>query len=1274
MVSGRGTRGSARGLHGNKQVRFTSPPAGNSKEDQPSKSTSQTTVNPFIAPNITASPFDTPATTVSYNPFAANPFFAPVKETPSSNPFSSFNPENKKKQFASASASASSTQPLKQEQSFRSDQQPVTQTSDAFSNDGREDQLLKSQGIFAPSWPSSPGDPKQKSAMEAFWQAYKGYRTKARSSLIRAGYLDDPDKPKKLSEAIDFKGTCEEMCPEFEKITRINEHDVQGPEKEVAPDGSLWPSPQKMVKALARSAAGQDAPLPMDVRSPAALRRTLDYLLHTVLGDEGNLPSVHGFLWDRTRAIRRDFVFQSSMTSAELSDQVYCLERITRFHVIALHQMSQNNIVAEDFSEQQEVEQLGKALLSLIHAYEDSKGQGIACENEAEFRAYYVLFNCHNSGILETVQDWGWAFWGESEQVKVAVTLVETLQNIWDTRGPLKPHSATDVAQNAYSRFFSIIDDRSVSYTMACFAEIHFNNIRKSALKTILSSYRKQRDQTKDWTLARLNTFLRFDDEEEIIPFGEAYGLRFDEVDGEEYLSFESDDVISDPFPPLKQAHSYCLVERKRGIHSLPEVIDYTVYDETTQGEDDLEQDIVEGLFVKEADSKISLGTIAPPKSAANTPTAHKVVPDVPNGQKPNSTSNSQVEQVVAPKPNPTPFSTFSQPTAPNPFASIFGTSPSPEQALSTQLEHAQQDKSSSVKVKPVNEVPSIFGQKPLNQSVSNGATSTFSFVPTPINQPAPTALKAPDFLGGHSVSSVPSSSIKPPAFLSSNSVSPVPGERIKPPDFLGSDSVSHAHSESIKPPGFLGGHPVSPAPSNSPKPSTFLGQHTVSEPSRLTPPAYPLRPPDPLSFFGKSTKSATEPQTQATDNLLTNRDSPKITVEESPIKHDVSQYANPFVFGEGPVRSPKKLQMDAFAEWMALGDDGVVDQFTTFSIGNILRRTVSKFMQEESARVEKEADQLARMQADRFRYLSIATKYCHLWRDIAHRIWLRRRGREARQARREMAESLRASKAAQSANLVEDFRASASRSRRNSTESLLDATAILNGVHDHEYQSRALAQNERHESANKRQRSSRSINSQSSSTSRHRRGISDIPFRRSLLSDPSYLNGGSRIHFMSNYSLRDEDRRQPSGVQTDYFRLKARGITTLPDGTPLANSVAKITLSQKRSFDGISTPETPKISQHQSDGKSVPAKLAVQLDNPRTSAERDADIQAMKVRAKSMRVGDSVARQHNQKRSFQDEEEELFAKAKRIREQMDEDSEWFRTLRERETKSDSAY
>lgn len=1115
----------------------------------------------------------------------------------------------------------------------------------------RMDKLLQKEGINRPGWPTSPGDPKQKGAVESFWHTSKAYRSKVRASLIRAGLLDDPDKPKKLSEAIDFKGTCEEMCPEFEKITRIMEHDVLGPEKEVAPDGSLWPSPQRMVKALARSAAGQDAPLPMDVRSPAALRRTLDYLMHTIIGDDANLPSVHGFLWDRTRAIRRDFVFQSSMNAPELGDQVYCLERITRFHVIALHRMSKNDVVAEDFSEQQEVEQLGKALLSLIHAYEDCNAQGIVCENEAEFRAYYVLFNSHSPGILETVQDWGWRFWGESDVVKIAVSLVEALQNIWDTLGPLKPQSATDISQNAYSRFFSIVEDKQVSYTMACFAEIHFNNVRKSALKTILSAYRKQRDQTKDWTLSRLNTYLWFDDEEDIIIFGEAYGLQFDEIDGEMYLSFESGDAISDPFPPLKQHHSYSLVERKRGDNSLPSVIDNTVFEEESFEE--------HARFDRQLNSKSTEQVEEEPELFVKDDTPTNGLSPVSFGfdSTPGSQNDQKVsEEASAPAQDPNVKSTLGQEATPAPVSSsLFGRITTPPKPFGTD---SFSQKSTE---KPLFSLPQT------SESLASAAAN--------------------------STKNAPSFAFTPGLALSSNISNVTP----TPPSFFPPQKVSVPSAEPPKPSIFQGPPTVSTSPvtTATTAPQFSFGNYAVTRPTSQ--PGITVTPPSPAIFGGLAKEKDDSPWTKTgqlqfpssasntglgATSIFQPPPSPAQVRAETPKVPSAPPSASPFSAPplssssqtphtslvpspQQPTLIDQKEKFGNFCNWFATGEHGLIDQFTAFNVEKILENAIKIFTDEEAERITRESDALARQEADQFRSQFLATKYARIWREAAHRKWLRRRGREARKARQEMAESFRASKTAQSANIVNDFKASTSH-RRNSLESLLDATGVLDGVHDSTAQIRAIVQEEIKKASHLvRRRSERSTKSPNSNTSRSNRDNSVNPLRRSLMSDPSYLKGGSRIHLMSRYGAEDEERRQVSGVQTDYFRLKARGISTLPNGTPLASSVAHNTLRKKQSFDN-SRPSTPEQAGQWAIPRSAPA-INGHHAGPQRTVKREEDIQVLKTRAKAMVASEELSRQRERKRSLDEvDDEELFARAKRIREQMDEGARWFRSEVER--------
>jgi hypothetical protein len=56
-------------------------------------------------------------------------------------------------------------------------------------------------------------------------------REKERRDAIANGLIDDPDKPKRLEDAITFVGTCQDMCPEFERIGRIVQKAVDRCEK-----------------------------------------------------------------------------------------------------------------------------------------------------------------------------------------------------------------------------------------------------------------------------------------------------------------------------------------------------------------------------------------------------------------------------------------------------------------------------------------------------------------------------------------------------------------------------------------------------------------------------------------------------------------------------------------------------------------------------------------------------------------------------------------------------------------------------------------------------------------------------------------------------------------------------------------------------------------------------------------------------------------------------------------------------------------------------------
>jgi len=58
----------------------------------------------------------------------------------------------------------------------------------------------------------------------------KKRRERERVEAIKNGFLADPDRPRTLAEAITPVGTCQDMCAEFERVERVVQNDVWGPE------------------------------------------------------------------------------------------------------------------------------------------------------------------------------------------------------------------------------------------------------------------------------------------------------------------------------------------------------------------------------------------------------------------------------------------------------------------------------------------------------------------------------------------------------------------------------------------------------------------------------------------------------------------------------------------------------------------------------------------------------------------------------------------------------------------------------------------------------------------------------------------------------------------------------------------------------------------------------------------------------------------------------------------------------------------------------------
>ncbi|KAJ8292731.1 SAC3 family protein 1 [Rhodotorula toruloides] len=380
----------------------------------------------------------------------------------------------------------------------------------------------------------------------------KPLREEQRLKAIKAGLIPDPSKPMRLDQATDFEGTCEEMCPEWEREEREYQNNVDPLERY---PGTTRIDPTRAVKAFHRPAAGNDQPLPSDVRPPPVLHRTLDYLFHTLL-PQHPLAVTHPFIRDRTRSIRQDFTVQNVRGRSAIE----CNERIARYHILAVGTLREQS----GFSESQELEQLRKVLKSLNEFYDDARSSGnpSPSPNEAEFRAYNILTHLRDPDIIWSCELLPPSIFSHTLlQRALAIHRLAQKSNI--ARGER-------ASQNAFSRFFKLVAAPETPYLFACILSTHFNDVRRNALDALRMAFLQQHSAFPLRTLAKV---LGCDDEEDARSVCEQLGVvvRADER-GKMVAELHKQAVLK--IATLKPKVSMRLVEGKRGETSYQAVID----------------------------------------------------------------------------------------------------------------------------------------------------------------------------------------------------------------------------------------------------------------------------------------------------------------------------------------------------------------------------------------------------------------------------------------------------------------------------------------------------------------------------------------------------------------------------------------------------------------------------------------------------------------------------------------------------------------------------
>uniref|UniRef100_A0A915Q7H0 SAC3/GANP/THP3 conserved domain-containing protein n=1 Tax=Setaria digitata TaxID=48799 RepID=A0A915Q7H0_9BILA len=360
-----------------------------------------------------------------------------------------------------------------------------------------------------------------------------------RDRLMHRGRLKSTD----VENATVMQGSCPDMCPEKERYMRVVQKRLSV--YECHNDGTM--APELTVKEYSRSAADQEEPLPHELRPADVLQRTMNYLVgkianHVPETDE-ELAQWYDFLWNRTRAIRKDITQQMMVNETA----VILIEQCVRLHIFASHRLCELNF--NEFDQKMNTENLSKSLQSLRYLYDDLAKKGIFYPSEGEFRAYEIMLNLSDSNVFRQALTYRREIL-EASSVRLAVRLFTCLQS-----------------QN-YVRFFRLLRN-DATYLQCCLCHRFFNRMRHQAMYAISHSVHIM----GKYPVKKFVQLLGFDDLDASLQFLDCYNVRRsnDADTGEEMMLISKTRLIEPIEEPPSRIHSW--IEAKRNGYSLPEVL-----------------------------------------------------------------------------------------------------------------------------------------------------------------------------------------------------------------------------------------------------------------------------------------------------------------------------------------------------------------------------------------------------------------------------------------------------------------------------------------------------------------------------------------------------------------------------------------------------------------------------------------------------------------------------------------------------------------------------
>ena len=379
-----------------------------------------------------------------------------------------------------------------------------------------------------------------------------------------------------------------------------------------------------------------------------------------------------------------------------------CLEASARFYLLSMHHMAQTD--KEDYSHQQDMEQFNQTLTTLRERYDDNRRAGIPSDNEAEFVAYrLILASLYANSQLENELHSLPNDLRNNKRVLTAIDIFKAAKSAFN----FGSDKSWIQAQANWKKFWLLIKSPSVSYLMACAAEVTFNRVRHVILDQIWHAYRRGSRgdvSVEAWTTDELKHVLAMDDDKDAVMLCELYGFHFERNgEGRTYLDISklgsSNKSLGVPHTIKPQLFSQSLVESKRHNRAFSAIIQGMTVQQAKSSRLLVDPSTVrtggeDSLFIPETTTAPKPNIFAQTIDGATTNGTSKLSPFVSPFQPPSQTSSG----TSTPDPFGNPFAnatTQSQPAQVTP-SSAFGASPGVFDATKSPIKFAPTPHSST--------------------------------------------------------------------------------------------------------------------------------------------------------------------------------------------------------------------------------------------------------------------------------------------------------------------------------------------------------------------------------------------------------------------------------------------------------------------------------------------------------------------------------------------------------------------------------------------------